>query len=50
MASDPRENSRGGRISRKTCGKLACVEEISPKTVSVRFNTGETSGKAKKKR
>ena len=43
MVPNPRENSRGGRISRETSGRLAYVGEISPRTASVRSNTGETS-------
>ena len=44
MAPNPRENSRVGRISRETSGKLAYVGEISPIIVCVGANTGETSG------
>ena len=44
MVPNPRENSRGGRISRETSGRLAYVEQISPRTLPVRSNAGETSG------
>ena len=44
MAPNPRENSWGGRISRETSGRLAYVEEMSPRIASVRSNTEETSG------
>ena len=44
MAPNLRENSRGGRISRETFGRLAYVGEISPRIASVRSNTRETSG------
>ena len=44
MAPHPRENSRGGRISRETSGRLAYIGAISPRVVSIRSNTGETSG------
>ena len=44
MVPNPRENSRGGCASGKSSGRLADVENISPRTVSVRSNTGETSG------
>ena len=44
MVPNSRENSRGGRISRETSGKLAHVGEIFPIIVSVRSNSGETSG------
>ena len=40
--SNPRENSRGGCASRETPGRLADVEKISPRMVSVRSHTGET--------
>ena len=43
MATNSRENSRWGRISRETSERLACVGAISPATVFVRTNTGETS-------
>ena len=45
MVPNPRENSRGGRISRETSGRLAYAGEISPRIASVRSNTGETSGR-----
>ena len=44
MVPNPRENSRGGRASRESSGRLANMENISPGTVSVRSNTGETPG------
>ena len=44
MIPNPRENSRGGRASRETSGRLTDVEKISPRIVSVQSNTGETSG------
>ena len=44
MVPNPRENSRGGRASRESSGRLADVEMISPRIVFVRANTGETSG------
>ena len=44
MVLIPRENSRGGRISREISGRLAYVGKISPRVASVRSNTGETSG------
>ena len=44
MVPKPRENSQGGRTSRESSGRLADVENISPRIVSVRSNTGETSG------
>ena len=44
MVLNPRENSRGGYASRKTSGRLADVENISPRIVSARSNTGEASG------
>ena len=44
MAPHLRKNSRGGRISRETSGRLAYVREISQRIGSVRSNTGETSG------
>ena len=43
MVPNPRENSRGGRISRETSEMLAYVEKVSPRVASVRSNTGETS-------
>ena len=42
MVPNPRENSRGGRASKESSGRLADVENISPRIVSVRSNTGET--------
>ena len=42
MVPNPRERSRGGSASRDSSGRLADVEKISPKIVSVRPNTGET--------
>ena len=42
MVPNPRENSRGGRASRESSGRLGSVEKISPRIVSVRSNTGET--------
>ena len=42
MVPNPRENSRGGRASRDSSGRLAKVEKISPRIVSARSNTGET--------
>ena len=44
MVPNPREDSRGGRISRETSGRLAYAGKISPRAVSVRSNTRETSG------
>ena len=44
MVPDPRGNSRGGRIFRKTSGMLAYVGKTSPRVASVRSNTGGTSG------
>ena len=44
MVPNPRENSRGERISRETSGRLAYAGKISPRIASVRSNTGETSG------
>ena len=44
MVSNPRENSPGGRASRESSGRLAKVEKISPRIVSVQSNTGETPG------
>ena len=44
MVPNPRENSRGGRASRETSGRLAGMGKISPRVVSVRSNTGETPG------
>ena len=44
MVPNPRDNSRGGRISRETSEMLAYVENISPRIASVRSNTAETSG------
>ena len=44
MVPNPKENSRGGRASRDSSGRLAKVENISPRVVSVRSNTGETLG------
>ena len=44
MVPNPRENSRGGHASRDSSGRLAKVEKISPKRVSVRSNTGENPG------
>ena len=43
-APNLRENSRRGRASRESSGGLADGENISPRIVSVRSNTGETSG------
>ena len=43
MVPNPRENSRGGRVSRESSGRRANVENISPR-ISARSNTGETSG------
>ena len=44
MVSNPRENSPGGRASRESSGRLAKVENISPRIISVQPNTGETPG------
>ena len=44
MIPNPRENSRGGSASRDSSGRLANGENISPRTVSVRSNTGENPG------
>ena len=44
MVPNPRENSRRGRISGETAGKLAYVGTISPRIVSARSNTRETYG------
>ena len=44
IVPNPRENSRGGRASRESSGRLAKVEKISPRVASVRSNTGETPG------
>ena len=44
MVPNPRKNSWGGRASRESSGRLANVENISPRTVSVRSNAGETPG------
>ena len=44
MVPNPRENSRGGRISGENSERLAYVGKISPRIASVRSNTGETSG------
>ena len=46
MVPNPRENSREGRASRETRGRLADVETISLRIVSVRLHTGETSGRS----
>ena len=44
MVPNPRENSRRGRASRETSGRLADMGKISPRVVSVRSNIGETPG------
>ena len=44
MATNPRENSRGKRMSRKTSGRLAYVGEISLTIAPARTNTEEISG------
>ena len=44
VVPNPRENSREGRISRETSGRLAYVGRFSPRIASVRSNTEETSG------
>ena len=44
VVPNPTENSRGGRASRESFGRLADAENISPRIVSVRSNTGETPG------
>ena len=44
VVPNPGENSRGGRASRDSSGRLARVGNISPRIVSVRSNTGETPG------
>ena len=44
MVPNPRENSRGESASRDSSGRLAKVEKISPRIVSVRSNTGENPG------
>ena len=41
MVPNPRESSRGGSASRNSSGSLASGDKISPRIVSVRFNTGE---------
>ena len=43
-APNLRGNSRGGRTSRETSGKLAYVGESSPRIASARSNTRETYG------
>ena len=43
MVPNPRDNSRGGHISKETSEMLAYVENISPRIASVRSNTAETS-------
>ena len=42
MVSNPKENSREGRISRETSGKLAYVGKTFPRIASARSNTRET--------
>ena len=44
IVPNPRDNSRRGRISRETSGRLAYVGKTSPRVASVRLNTGKTSG------
>ena len=44
MVPNPRSRSRGGSAPRDSSGSLAIGEKISPRTVSVRSNTGETPG------
>ena len=44
MVPNPKKNSRGGRASRESSGRLADVEFFFPRMVSVRLNTGETFG------
>ena len=44
MVPNPRARSRGGSAPRDSSGSLASGEKISPRIVSVRSNTGETSG------
>ena len=44
MVPNPRENSRRGSASRDSSGRLAKVEKISQRIVSVRSNTGENPG------
>ena len=44
MVANPRACSRGGSAPRDSSGSLASGEKISPRIVSVRSNTGETSG------
>ena len=44
MASNLRENSRGGRTSRETSVRLAYEVKSSSRIASVRLNTGETTG------
>ena len=44
MVPNPRENSRGGHASRESSGRLADVEKVSPRIVSVRAYTGKTPG------
>ena len=44
MVPNPRKNSRGGRISGETSGRLAYVGKVFPRIASVRSKTGETSG------
>ena len=43
MATNPRENSRGERMSGDISGRLGYVGETSPTLASARTNTGETS-------
>ena len=44
MVPNPRACSRGGSAPRDSSGSLASGENISPRIVSVRSNTGETPG------
>ena len=44
MVPNPRARSRGGSVPRDSSGRLASGENISPRIVSVRSNTGETPG------
>ena len=44
MVPNPRENSRGGRISIETSGRLVHVGKTSSRIASVRLTTGEITG------
>ena len=44
MVPNPKACSRGGSAPRDSSGSLASGENVSPRIVSVRMNTGETPG------